>query len=195
MDELKWIYSNGETISKSSIVIIILTSLMAISFSSVFLLSCFFFINLKGFCDADQCRVLEFTPEKAFDGKRLINHVIRIVEVLTMSFCDNMCYMEPDCVSINVHKQVSGHGGYKCELNNVTHERHEHDLEKKDDYFYHAAEVGVASLANTHFKWKKKLVSGRNRCNCCLNSNITVNTSIFSIIIIVSLNAARFPFY
>ena len=78
--------------------------------------------------------------------------VIRIVEVLTMSFCDNMCYMEPDCVSINVHKQVSGHGGYKSELNNVTHERHEHDLEKKDDYFYHAAEVGVASLANTNFK-------------------------------------------
>ena len=39
------------------------------------------------------------------------------------------------------------------------------------------------------------LVSGRNRCNCCLNSNITVNISIFSIIIIVGLNAARFPFY
>ena len=144
-------YSNGETISECLIVIIILTSPMAISFTSVHLLS-YFFINFKGFCDADQCRQLEFTPEKAFDGKRLINHVIRIVEVLTMSFCDNMCYMEPDCVSINVHKQVSGHGGYKCELNNVTHERHEHDLEKKDDYFYHAAEVGVASLANTHFK-------------------------------------------
>ena len=144
-------YSNGETISEYLIVIIILTSPMAISFTSVFLLS-YFFINFKGFCDADQCRQLEFTTEKAFDGKRLINHVIRIVEVLTMSFCDNMCYMEPDCVSINVHKQVSGHGGYKCELNNVTHERHEHDLEKKDDYFYHAAEVGVASLANTNFK-------------------------------------------
>ena len=111
-----------------------------------------FFINFKGFCDADQCRQLEFTPEKAFDGKRLINHAIRIVEVLTMSFCDNICYMEPDCVSINVHKRVSSHGRYKCELNNVTHERHEHDLEKKDDYFYHAAEVSVASLANTHFK-------------------------------------------
>ncbi|XP_066025895.1 fibulin-2-like [Pocillopora verrucosa] len=109
-----------------------------------FLLLLFFmilaYVSSQGFCDADQCRVLEFTPEKAFDGKRLINHVIRIVEVLTMSFCDNMCYVEPDCVSINVHKQVSGHGGYKCELNNVTHERHEHDLEKKDDYFYHAAE-------------------------------------------------------
>ena len=114
-----------------------------------------FFINLKGFCDADQCRVLEFTPEKAFDGKRLINHVIRIVEVLTMSFCDNMCYMEPDCVSINVHKQVSGHGGYKCELNNVTHERREYDLKNEDHYFYHAAEVGVASLAYS-FQVKEK---------------------------------------
>ena len=152
MDELKWIYSNGETISKSSIVIIILTSLMAISFSSVFLLSCFFFINLKGFCDADQCRVLEFTPEKAFDGKRLINHVIRIVEVLTMNFCENMCYMEPDCVSINLDKRVSEHGEYKCELNNVTHERHEHDLKNEDHYFYRAAEVRVATLANIHFK-------------------------------------------
>ena len=64
--------------------------------------------------------------------------------------------MEPDCVSINLDKRVSGHGGYKCELNNVTHERHEHDLKKKERYFYHAAEVGVASLANTHFKWDKK---------------------------------------
>ena len=122
---------------------------MAISFSSAFLLSCFF-INLKGFCDADQCRVLEFTPEKAFDGKRLINHVIRIVEVLTMNFCENMCYMEPDCVSINLDKRVSEHGEYKCELNNVTHERHEHDLKDEDRYFYRAAEVGVASLANIH---------------------------------------------
>ena len=102
---------------------------------------------------------MEFTPEKTFDGRRLINHVIRIVEVLTMNFCDNMCYMEPDCVSINLYKRVSGHGAYKCELNNVTHERHEHDLEKVDDYVYHAAEVGVSSLANTHFKGKKKLVS------------------------------------
>nr|XP_058959945.1 stabilin-1-like [Pocillopora verrucosa] len=109
----------------------------------VLLLWCFLIsvsVSSQGFCEADQCRVFEFTPEKAFDGKRLINHVIRIVEVLTMNFCDNICYIEPGCVSINVYKQVSGHGGYKCELNNVTHERHEHDLEKKDDYFYHAAE-------------------------------------------------------
>ena len=132
-----------------------MTSLIVIFFTSVFLFL-ISLINFKEFSDADQCRVLEFTPEKAIDGKLLTNHVIRIVEVLTMNFCENMCYMEPDCVSINLDKRVSGHGGYKCELNNVTHERHEHDLKKKERYFYHAAEVGVASLANTHFKWDKK---------------------------------------
>ena len=112
------------------------------------------FINFKDFSDADQCR--QFTPEKSFDGRRLINHVIRIVKVLTVSFCDKMCYMEPDCVSINLYKRVSGHWGYKCELNNVTHEKHEDDLEKKDEYLYHAAEVGVASFVSTHFRLRKK---------------------------------------
>ncbi|PFX14237.1 Fibrillin-1 [Stylophora pistillata] len=48
--------------------------------------------------------------------------------------------MEPDCVSINLDKRVKGHGGYRCELNNVTHERHEHEMEEKIHFFYHAAE-------------------------------------------------------
>ena len=110
------------------------------------------FIIIEDFSEADQCRKLKFTPEKAFDGKRLINHVIRVAEVTTEDFCENVCFMEPDCVSINLDKRVNGHGGYKCELNNVTHERHEHDLKNEDHYLYRAAEVGVASLANIHFK-------------------------------------------
>ena len=32
-------------------------------------------------------------------------------------------------VSANLDKLMIGHGGYKCESNNVTHEGHEHDLE------------------------------------------------------------------
>ena len=126
--------------------------LLWLSLLPAFYFSYIFFCNIDNFFYADQCRQLQFTPEKAFDGRRLVNHVIRIVEVLAMSFCDNMCYMEPDCVSINLYKRVSGDGGYKCELNNVTHERREHYLERKDHYFYHAAEVGVALLGNTHFK-------------------------------------------
>ena len=156
------VYTDGETINKCFtlllnlniiminviIVIIILTSFMAIFYTSVF----FFvlFVIIEDLSEADQCRQLKFTPEKAFDGKRLINHVIRVAEVTTKDFCENVCFMEPDCVSINLDKRVSGHGVYKCELNNVTHERHEHDLKDEDRYFYRAAEVGVASLANIH---------------------------------------------
>ncbi|RMX47721.1 hypothetical protein pdam_00012358, partial [Pocillopora damicornis] len=126
-----------------------------------------FFINFKDFCDADQCRKLEFTPEKTFDGRRLINHVIRIVEVLTMNFCDNMCYMEPDCVSINLYKRVSGHGAYKCELNNVTHESHEHDLEKVDYYVYHAAESAcVDNPCNNNSTCQSGFTDKGYRCLC-----------------------------
>ncbi|XP_022805208.1 neurogenic locus notch homolog protein 1-like [Stylophora pistillata] len=89
---------------------------------------------------AGQCRNLEFSPERAFEGKRLMNHTIRIVEVTVARFCENVCYMEPDCVSINLDKRANGSGGYKCELNNVTHEGHEHHLTDHKDFFYHAAE-------------------------------------------------------
>ena len=79
--------------------------------------------------------ILKFTPEKAFDGRRLINY-IHIFKVMSMDFWDSMCFVEPDCVSINLDKQ-------------------RRKTKKKDHYFYHLAEIGVASLANTHFKRKK----------------------------------------
>ena len=34
-------------------------------------------------------------------------------------------------------------GKYKCELNNVTHEGHEHEWRENPNHFYHAAEVRV----------------------------------------------------
>ena len=46
--------------------------------------------------------MLKFTPENAFDGRRLINYMIRIFEVMWVDFCDSMCFVKPDCVSINL---------------------------------------------------------------------------------------------
>ena len=86
---------------------------------------------------------LEFGPEKAFDGKRLINHTIRTVEITVSRFCENLCYMEPDCVSINLYTRADGNGNYKCELNNATHEGHEGKLIDQEMYSYHAAEVNI----------------------------------------------------
>ncbi|XP_058946064.2 uncharacterized protein [Pocillopora verrucosa] len=74
-----------------------------------------------------------------FAGKRLVNHRIRIIEVMEKRFCRALCFMEPDCVSINLDKRVDGSGNYKCELNNVTHEGHEHELREEENSFYHAA--------------------------------------------------------
>ena len=86
---------------------------------------------------------MEFGPEKAFEGKRLVNHTIRTVEITVSRFCENLCYMEPDCVSINLYTRGDGNGNYKCELNNATHEGHEEKLIEEEMYSYHAAEVNV----------------------------------------------------
>ena len=51
------------------------------------------------------------------------------------------------------------HGGYKCELNNVTHEGHKSEVKKEQYHFYHAAEVGVGSSANTYFQRRKSTFS------------------------------------
>ena len=45
------------------------------------------------------------------------DRVIRSAEVPNVGSCKVMCYMEPDCVSINVGP-VEG-GNQKCELNNI----------------------------------------------------------------------------
>ena len=69
------------------------------------------------------------------------HHVIRISAVMVKEFCEILCYMEPDCVSINIDKREDGHGVYKCELNNVTREGYEQELVDDENYFYHASKV------------------------------------------------------
>ena len=90
-----------------------------------------------------------------FAGKRLVNHRICTIEVMEKRFCRALCFMEPDCVSINLDKRVDGSGNYKCELNNVTHEGHEHELREEENSFYHAAKVGFPYLyERKHFREK-----------------------------------------
>ena len=51
---------------------------------------------------------------------------------MVKEFCEILCYIEPDCVSINIDKREDGHGVYKCELNNVTHEGYKQELVDDD---------------------------------------------------------------
>ena len=54
-------------------------------------------------------------------NKVMKNHVIRSAEVHSEGNCRLMCYLEPNCVSINLGPLVGGK--HKCELNNATDEK------------------------------------------------------------------------
>ena len=104
---------------------------------------------------SDQCRTLKFSPTKAFIGRRLINHVIRVSDVSIDNFCMALCYMEPNCVSFNLKLAASDNGNHKCELNNSTHEGYENDLSQNPNYKYHGAEVRNIILHLKHSLFEK----------------------------------------
>ena len=67
------------------------------------------------------------------------DHVITSAEVINEGSCRVMCYMEPNCVSINFGPS---HGGkYRCELNSDTDEDHLTVLEEKPTFTFLAIEV------------------------------------------------------
>ena len=73
-------------------------------------------------------------------SKAMTNHVIRTADVPNEGTCKVMCYMEPNCVSINVGPLEGGE--HNCELNNVTDENQFiFFLENKPSYSYVAIEV------------------------------------------------------
>lgn len=63
------------------------------------------------------------------------NHVIRTDEVFNEGSCRVLCYMDPDCVSINLGPLMQGK--HKCQLNNAT----DKSLASEKDFTYLAIEV------------------------------------------------------
>ena len=82
----------------------------------------------------DECRDIMFKEPVA--NMAMKNHVISSEEVLNEGSCRLMCYMEPNCVSINLGPFVGGK--HRCELNNATDENH---LENREAFTYLAIEV------------------------------------------------------
>ncbi|XP_058972979.2 microfibril-associated glycoprotein 4-like isoform X1 [Pocillopora verrucosa] len=74
----------------------------------------------------------------------LKNYSIKSSEVLSEGSCRVMCYMDPNCVSINIGPLDEGK--HKCELNNVTEENHvPFLLVNKPGYTYLAIENPCSS--------------------------------------------------
>ena len=77
--------------------------------------------------------------------KRLPGHVIRTETVVNEGGCRVKCFLEANCVSINVGPAVGGKRS--CELNNDTDESPEQSaLKGESDYIHYAVEV--LSLTN-----------------------------------------------
>ena len=67
-------------------------------------------------------------------------HLIRLVEVPHQGRCNVLCYMEPNCVSINLGPSQGGN--YICELNNASDESPRLSvLQSKQDYTHLSIEV------------------------------------------------------
>ena len=72
--------------------------------------------------------------------KRLPGHVIRTESVANEGGCRVKCFLEPNCVSINVGPAVAGKRS--CELNNDTDESPEQSaLKGESGYIHYAVEV------------------------------------------------------
>lgn len=86
----------------------------------------------------DEYRMIIF--KEPIPDKEMRGHVIRKEDVPNEGSCRVLCFMEPNCVSINFGPMKGGK--YKCELNNATEENQVATvLHKKRDYIYLGIEV------------------------------------------------------
>lgn len=100
-----------------------------------------FFKSISPFLSVDLCRHLDFKPARAFEGKRLVNHVIRTIQHVQEDFCGALCFMEHNCVSFNVEMTSGSDTATKCELNNATHHEYPNDLKPWNNYIYRGTKV------------------------------------------------------
>ena len=84
-------------------------------------------------------RILMF--KEPVDGKILPGHVIKTENVANEGSCRVKCFIEPNCVSINVGP-LDEHGVRICELKNITDESSSQSgLEDKEGHIHYAVEV------------------------------------------------------
>lgn len=90
------------------------------------------------FVTGNDCRNIVF--KKPIIGKAMEGHVIKSEEVTNARSCRVMCYIEPNCVSINVGPSEGGK--HRCELNNATvGNQFMFSLENRSAYTFFAIEV------------------------------------------------------
>jgi len=87
----------------------------------------------------DGGRELYFSAYYFYAEKHLVNHSIKTMTVKNLDECEYRCYLDANCVSLNIRNKDPD-GTHKCELNNSTHLEHDRDLKNNQLYYYRGAE-------------------------------------------------------
>ena len=98
---------------------------------------------------SDGGRELYFPAYYFFAWKRLVNHTIISVSVKDLDECEYRCYLNANCVSLNIRDHHNG--THECELNNSTHLEHDRHLKDSKLYYYRGAEVSGYHMFNFSF--------------------------------------------
>ena len=69
-----------------------------------------------------------------------MNHTIGTKRVKNLDDCEYLCYLDDNCVSLNI-KDKDPSGTHDCELNNSTHLEHDADLVNDPVFYYRGAKV------------------------------------------------------
>ena len=101
----------------------------------------YFILLLLLFFFSDGGRELYFPAYYFYPEKRLERHVIKRGPVKDLDECEHRCYLDANCVSLNIKNKDHDSGTHECELNNSTHLEHDEDLKDNQLYYYRGAEV------------------------------------------------------
>ncbi len=63
------------------------------------------------------------------------------MSVNSLDDCEYLCYLNDDCVSLNIKNKDPVSEKHECELNNSTHMEHDGDLVNSPIYYYRGAKV------------------------------------------------------
>ena len=78
-----------------------------------------------------------------------MKHTIEIKLVSSLDDCEYLCYLDDNCVSLNIKDKDPESGTHECELNNSTHLEHDADLVNDPVFYYRGAKVMRKSKIST----------------------------------------------
>ena len=98
-------------------------------------------LNKRVYIFPDGGRELYFPAYYFYAEKRLVNHWIKSMTVKDLDECEYRCYLDANCVSLNIKNKDHYSGTHECELNNSTHLDHDRNLKDNHLYYHRGAEV------------------------------------------------------